>query len=980
MIEIYPQLVVGGFQTVSREHTAQYYPQITKLAGPSVLLQELQALREQSATLERYKEVARTAATTRQLIMDPRRLVDAYSAIERIAVCLDEGKFEHAISTCDCDEHEEKLLDLADTLIAALVLNDDPLLIETAHRLLKVFWIRKAAEKGHTTKRHCGEEPTPYPEFVRRFWKSGAISIPLALPAPQKGAWPAVGYLHGGTKAAPPQQQDSSPFTLKALCAAKADIDRRLTAQLEAKRNTRLTKEEFLRRPERPDDTLRGEEKAAAPSRAKPADRDREYQNYLRASDARVLSDASVKQLSSATREILASAGIAGGEVDVAAAHSAIDQKIAEVQEAIPRTRATLPVVQLGGVVVEATAAAFSQVICEADPLPCHCDLLRQLAAKHGEKPQVSLLGTGRAYRVRQTLKRYLRSELVGTEPVLGQTKRSVSFRELDRVEQVDETITSREMFQETESTTHDQFEFASEVSKQTEEEASQSAGMTATGSYGLVTVSATASVSSSQAASEAAQHATKSAKEVINKAVKRIQEKVQQRRSMTHIRETERKNSFDIDNVGRGSFTGFYFAIDKEYENRLVNVGERLMIRIGLQQSAAFLLHCMASMKSDTVTFEKPIPPSELNDPHLGNLTSFKDINESNYALWGSLYGAEGLKPPPANVVVSHAQARGGGSDWESTTFSMTIPGGYEADHATVRVMYSYSSDRYMDAFLGRAYFTQAGADPLTLDKERDTLTGTMRGYVQDYTINFVVTCTPAAEAVDAWRIEMFNAVMEGYAKKKSVYESRVSVAGVDIQGRNPLQNKMLIEQELQKFVLGALYPPFYYRGFDSIKFSYECDEKGAADTGSLPVPEPDFKAGADELPWITFFLQLFEWKNMTYKFLPYSFGRREQWCTLRRLQDVDQAFEDALTAGYVVVDIPVAPRMTEAFMHFYNTQQIWNGGGMPVYGDPMFQEIAIAIRDSENMSDGEEVGDPWTTIVPTPLVYVQDDVPADL
>jgi len=949
MIEIYPQLVVGGFQTISREHSAQYYPLITKLSGPSALLQELQALREQNATLERYKEVARTAVSVRHLTTDPRRLLEVYSSIERIAICLDEGKFEHATSSCDCDDHEEKLLDLADTLIAAVVLSENTLLIETAHRLLKVFWIKRAGEQGPATKRHCGEEPVPYPALVRRFWERGAISIPLALPAPQKGEWPAGGYLASAAKETPLQQQ-TSPFTLKALSAAKADVDRRLSEQLETKRNAPLSKDESQRDIER--------------------------------NDARVLSDESANRLSTSTREILASASIAGSDIDVAAAQRAIDQKMTEVVEAIRTARATLPVVRLGGVIVEATPAAFAEVICDAEPLPCHCDLLRKLAAKHGEKPQVSLLGTGRAYRVRQTLKRYRRSELVHTEPILGETKRSVSFRELDRVEQVDETITSRETFEEKEATTHDQFEFASEVSKQTEEEASQSAGVTATGSYGTVTVSATASMSSSQAASEAAQQATKSAKEIINKAVKRIQEKVQQRRSITQIRETERKNSFDIDNVGHGSFTGFYYAIDKEYENRLVSVGERLMIRVGLQQPMAFLLHCMATMKSNTPALEKPIPPSELNDPHLGNLTSFKDINDSNYALWGSLYGAEGLKPPPANVVVSHAQARGGGSDWESTTFSITIPGGYEADHATVRVMYSPGGDppRYMDAFLGRAYFTQAGADPLSLDKERETLTGTMRGYIQDYTINFVVTCTPAAEAVDAWRIDMFNAVMEGYAKKNAAYESSVSVAGVDIQGRNPLQNRMFIRQELQKFVLGALYPPFYYRGFDSMKFSYDCDEHGSPRTNSLPVPEPDFKAGAEELPWVTFFLQLFEWKNMTYKFLPYSFGRREQWCTLRRLQDVDQAFEDALTAGYVVVDIPVAPRMTEAFMHFYNTQQIWNGGGMPVYGDPMFQEIAIAIRDSENMADGEEVGDPWTTIVPTPLVYVQDEVPADL
>jgi hypothetical protein len=265
-------------------------------------------------------------------------------------------------------------------------------------------------------------------------------------------------------------------------------------------------------------------------------------------------------------------------------------------------------------------------------------------------------------------------------------------------------------------------------------------------------------------------------------------------------------------------------------------------------------------------------------------------------------------------------------------------------------------------------------------LDGEREKLTLTYRGHVQEFGINYVIVCVPTADEMKKWQFEIYDSIMQSYNKKKAEYDGQVNAAGIALEGRNPLKNKMLIEQELQKFVLGAVYPPFYYSGFDSMKFGYKCDDKGVPELGSLPVPEPDFKDANEELPWVTFFLQLFEWKNMTYKFLPYHFGNRRDWCVLRKIGDVDQFFENAITAGYVVVDIPVAPKMTQAFTHFYQTQQIWNGGNMPLYGDPMFQEIAIAIKEAETLGDGKLTGEPWTTVVPTSLVYVRDEVPADL
>ena len=67
----------------------------------------------------------------------------------------------------------------------------------------------------------------------------------------------------------------------------------------------------------------------------------------------------------------------------------------------------------------------------------------------------------------------------------------------------------------------------------------------------------------------------------------------------------------------------------------------------------------------------------------------------------------------------------------------------------------------------------------------------------------------------------------------------------------------------------------------------------------------------------------------------------------------------------------------MTAAFLHFINTGEIWDGGDMPLIGDPMFQDVAHMIQATEDLDDGEPVEAPWQVIAPTTLVYVSDTPP---
>jgi len=646
----------------------------------------------------------------------------------------------------------------------------------------------------------------------------------------------------------------------------------------------------------------------------------------------------------------------------------------------------------IGTLLIDIDDRVFSNPGCDPKDLPCYCDLLEDLTFRHWASSQVHVLGMGQAFRVRQTFKQYLQGELVHTEPVLAGSTKIASFQELNETEETSDTFTSEEREEERSARSQSEFELSSEIEREAKKERETEIGASLTASYGTVAISAMAGSTTSTATTEAVKEARKNAQQVVQNAVSRIRNKSEQRRTLRTLSRTQRNNSFEVTNGG-GSLTGFYFSINKEYEHQLILVDRRLMFRITVQRPLAFLLHCLATRSEAGVSITKPVDPEVYPMPLEGPLKSASQITPQNALAWAAIYGAE-VEPAPQPITVSHAMAvdyKPDKSRWAGAE-TIEIPKGYKADSAALNVLmtdvivrtgpfWSNSVPAQMEVHLGDNLlaFSQSTttATQCALNGEEAGVRLTYHAFCWEHALNVLVHCTASPTAYASWQVKAFTAIRDAYERRKAAYDNQVQAAlinqGVKLRGRNPLKNRQLIEEELQKFVLGAVYPPFYYRGFDSLKFGKPCHEKD----GGPAMPEVDFIDAHRETPWVTFFLQMLELKNMTYKFLPYVFGNRPDWMTLRRLEDPDPLFETAMTAGQVVIDVPVSPGMTAAFLHFINTGEIWEGGDMPLIGDPMFQDVAHMIQATEDLDDGEPVEAPWQVIAPTTLVYVSDTPP---
>ena len=117
-------------------------------------------------------------------------------------------------------------------------------------------------------------------------------------------------------------------------------------------------------------------------------------------------------------------------------------------------------------------------------------------------------------------------------------------------------------------------------------------------------------------------------------------------------------------------------------------------------------------------------------------------------------------------------------------------------------------------------------------------------------------------------------------------------------------------------------------------------------------------------------FMEQAMEWEIMDYTFYPYYWGNREKWQEMYVSESVDPLFRSFLQAGMARVIVTVKPGFEDAVQFFLTTGKIWNGGEVPVIGDPMYLSIVDEMREPT----GKPQGKYWITRIPTTLTILQD------
>ena len=113
----------------------------------------------------------------------------------------------------------------------------------------------------------------------------------------------------------------------------------------------------------------------------------------------------------------------------------------------------------------------------------------------------------------------------------------------------------------------------------------------------------------------------------------------------------------------------------------------------------------------------------------------------------------------------------------------------------------------------------------------------------------------------------------------------------------------------------------------------------------------------------------QAFEWEEISYEFYPYYWGSKEDWPSLYQSSSDDAQFRAFLQSGMARVVATVRPGFEDAVTFYMSTGKIWNGGEVPVIGDPMY----LSVVDEMKETLGEKHGKYWLTRIPTSLTILQ-------
>lgn len=622
------------------------------------------------------------------------------------------------------------------------------------------------------------------------------------------------------------------------------------------------------------------------------------------------------------------------------------------------------------------------------------------LAGGAGGAPDVDMngrirpLGIGDLKVVKQTLLAYQPGEVAHIENVLkGESKNRV-YRTLDRLTVTDFTSEETTTDNERDTQTTDRFELKKEADTTIKEDMSLKAGLTVTGSYGPVTVTAQGDFAYSTSKEESTKTSANFGRDIVDRSISKIQKKVTTSRTTVSFHETEETDSHGIDNVGGpGNITGVYRWVDKKYRAQIYNYGRRLMLEFVVPEPAAFW---RASQKGVGVPTVTAVPPAPFVDSS-GNPLTPAAFTGATYLAFASRYKASVAPPPTEWLYISTAFAQDSidnGHTFAKAIKELVVPEGYRMYYYHAQVSATWTNYPH--------FILQIGDDQYYLLKNTGALNGfgvgvgtpptpsdphasgsvaiSVMGYdINAYSVNISGLCSYVPQTYLKWQQDVFDKSYTAFQALQSAYDQAVAKAGaqamgIQIEGRNPGINLSIIKNELKKHCLTML---------TGMQFNNFHGMSNPADQPTH-LPEIDPIEALDEGRFIEFFEQAFEWEQITYLFYPYFWGRKSNWIMLSNQSDPDPAFMQFLQAGAVRIVLPVSRAYDDAMAYFLQprhpsipvAQRIWQGGGPPTITDPLFVSIADELRaQTDDLAGAVPEGDPWEFTVPTTLVWLQPD-----
>ncbi|SIQ65274.1 hypothetical protein SAMN05880574_11956 [Chryseobacterium sp. RU37D] len=610
----------------------------------------------------------------------------------------------------------------------------------------------------------------------------------------------------------------------------------------------------------------------------------------------------------------------------------------------------------------------------------------------------IKRLGVADYLKVVQSVHAYVPGEVSNIENVMASELRHKSSVARDYSEITDTTSKSQETEKISDTTKTSRTDMQTEVAKELDKQQ----GITAYTRYSYGTDAMKFEIGADYANNTAQHDSTRQAmmksQEITERAMERVLTKISEERVQKIIKEYTETNVHEYDNRGKvintdnpdaaqpKHITGVYRWIDMKYKNQIYNYGKRTMFEFMVPEPSR--LHRLALTVAKAQVLTAPVDPRTAPE-RAWTMPNPKSATVEQIQHWAQIYGVSLDAFPAATKQVIHnaASVPQTNDDFGVDYSQITIPDNYAAKNASFSCRSSrnrgggWQGSRYSEIVCSNLKGDMNGLSTRG-DVNFDygvsglNLTGNIsfqiKGHnVRNYNIKVTVNCELSDEFINKWKTESFNAIIKAYEEAYQKF--------LEEQARLDAEQKE--KEEAAKERQGNYYR---YMEHDTLKhncIAYLLQDyittlgqvmtNGAEDTTRMDNFQVYLNDNLDQYAALAKFMeQAFEWEIMDYTFYPYYWANRKSWQEFYLTESVDPLFRSFLQAGMARIIVTVKPGFEAAVQFFLETGLIWNGGAVPVIGDPMYMSIVDEMRQPT----GEPQGKYWITRVPTTLTILQD------
>lgn len=586
----------------------------------------------------------------------------------------------------------------------------------------------------------------------------------------------------------------------------------------------------------------------------------------------------------------------------------------------------------------------------------------------------VKRLGIADYLKVVQTTHAYAPGDVTHIENVMAKEFKQKSTRKLRRseIQTTTSKSTERETLNDTTSTTRNdmQSEVANIIQQDTNAEAHFNYG-------GGTSFQVGGSFASHNAKENSTRQAVAKSQEITEKATERLLTKVAEERIEKIIEEFEENNAHGFDNRnGDKHVIGVYRWVDKKMKNQIYNYGKRTMFEFMIPEPAK--LHRLATAASVTETLTAPIDPRTAPQPR--TMADPKSASLDQIQYWASIYSVK------LTELIETTKKFTTGLQWIKLNgdngykhLNIDIPANYQASH--VKMWYGFERNRkggstlYTSNFAGgmTSFNNSSTSIDSTAEFSPQNVTGTYDFVYQGSNIdsvnfNFEVTCKLSDAYMNTWKQENFDAIIKAYQEAYAEFQEKKKEleAAAKEQEKENEEKVSSFYRDMERVILKHNCIAFLLQDYSALGKNLTNNAKAMQDF-SIILDE-----NLDQYTALAKFMeQAFEWTIMQYTFYPYYWANRNEWQNMYLSNSADPLFRNFLQAGMARVIVTVNPGFEDAVQFFLTTGRIWNGGEVPVIGDPMYMSIVDEMREPVGLKQGKA----WITTLPTSLNILQED-----